>query len=59
MDGGPFFVLNSNVICEYPLESLIDFHKSHNREAFIIIEVLCFWNALLDLLEECHHECTY
>ncbi|KAK9152467.1 hypothetical protein Syun_010776 [Stephania yunnanensis] len=37
MDGGPFFVLNSNVICEYPLESLIYFHKSHNGEASIII----------------------
>ncbi|KAK9123875.1 hypothetical protein Sjap_013477 [Stephania japonica] len=37
MDGSPFFVLNSNVICEYPLELLIDFHRSHNREASIMV----------------------
>ena len=28
---GLFFVFNSDVICEYPLEALIKFHKSHGQ----------------------------
>ena len=31
-DGEPFFVLNSDVICNFPFESLIKFHKAHGRE---------------------------
>lgn len=35
--GGPFFVLNSDVICEYPFEKLLEFHKSHGREGTIVV----------------------
>ncbi|PIN07933.1 GDP-mannose pyrophosphorylase/mannose-1-phosphate guanylyltransferase [Handroanthus impetiginosus] len=35
--GEPFFVLNSDVICEYPLKELIEFHKSHGGEASIMV----------------------
>lgn len=35
--GQPFFVLNSDVICEYPLREMIHFHKSHGAEASIMV----------------------
>ncbi|CAN6442856.1 unnamed protein product [Victoria cruziana] len=35
--GDPFFVLNSDVICEYPLKEMIEFHKSHGGEASIMV----------------------
>jgi mannose-1-phosphate guanylyltransferase len=35
--GEPFFVLNSDVISEYPLNEMIEFHKSHGREASIMV----------------------
>lgn len=33
----PFFVLNSDVICEYPFEQLAAFHKSHGQEGTIMV----------------------
>ncbi|CAI9759735.1 unnamed protein product [Fraxinus pennsylvanica] len=33
----PFFVLNSDVISEYPLKEMIEFHKSHGGEASIMV----------------------
>jgi len=35
--GEPFFVLNSDVISEYPFAELIKFHKSHGGEATIMV----------------------
>jgi mannose-1-phosphate guanylyltransferase len=35
--GDPFFVLNSDVISEYPFAELIQFHKSHGGEATIMV----------------------
>ncbi|KAL0711895.1 hypothetical protein Bca4012_018873 [Brassica carinata] len=35
--GNPFFVLNSDVICEYPLLEMIEFHKNHGAEASIMV----------------------
>uniref|UniRef100_A0A1J3G0S1 mannose-1-phosphate guanylyltransferase n=1 Tax=Noccaea caerulescens TaxID=107243 RepID=A0A1J3G0S1_NOCCA len=35
--GEPFFVLNSDVICEYPLLEMIQFHKAHGAEASIMV----------------------
>jgi mannose-1-phosphate guanylyltransferase len=39
LDGSsePFFVLNSDVISEYPFSQLIQFHKSHGGEATIMV----------------------
>jgi len=34
---GLFFVFNSDVICEYPLSKLVDFHKSHGKEGTIVV----------------------
>lgn len=36
-DGVPFFVLNSDIICDYPFQSMIDFHKTHKAEGTIVV----------------------
>ncbi|KAH9626300.1 hypothetical protein KSS87_021869 [Heliosperma pusillum] len=35
--GEPFFVLNSDVISDYPLKEMIEFHKAHGGEASIMV----------------------
>merc|ERR1712007_401780 len=35
-DDIPIFVLNSDVICEYPLKELLEFHNAHDGEATIV-----------------------
>ncbi|KAI9193166.1 nucleotide-diphospho-sugar transferase [Polychytrium aggregatum] len=35
-DDEPFFVLNSDVICEFPFEELIRFHRSHGCEGTLM-----------------------
>jgi len=35
-DGDPFFVLNSDVVCEFPFKLLLNFHKSHSGEGTIL-----------------------
>ncbi len=37
VDNDPFFVLNSDVICEFPFEDMIKFHKDHNCEGTIVV----------------------
>lgn len=34
---GNFFVLNSDVICEFPLKELQAFHKNHGQEGTILV----------------------
>ncbi|KAK2597652.1 hypothetical protein N8I77_012427 [Diaporthe amygdali] len=36
-DDTPFFVLNSDVTCEYPFKELIEFHKKHGNEGTICV----------------------
>jgi len=36
-DQEPFFVLNSDVICDYPFKDLAAFHKSHGQEGTIVV----------------------
>lgn len=36
-DNEPFFVLNSDVICEFPFEELIAFHNAHGGEGTILV----------------------
>jgi len=36
-ESGLFFVFNSDVICEYPLEQLVAFHKSHGKQGTIVV----------------------
>lgn len=33
----PFFVLNSDVICEFPFEEMVKFHKNHKCEGTIMV----------------------
>jgi len=32
-----FFVFNSDIICDFPLDKLIAFHKSHGKEGTIMV----------------------
>lgn len=36
-DDTPFFVLNSDVICDFPFQQLAAFHKSHGQEGTIVV----------------------
>ncbi|KAF1812176.1 putative mannose-1-phosphate guanyltransferase [Eremomyces bilateralis CBS 781.70] len=36
-DDAPFFVLNSDVICEYPFRELAEYHKQHGAEGTIVV----------------------
>lgn len=36
-DEEPFFVLNSDVICDFPFADLAAFHKSHGKEGTIVV----------------------
>uniref|UniRef100_A0A1D1YL98 mannose-1-phosphate guanylyltransferase n=1 Tax=Anthurium amnicola TaxID=1678845 RepID=A0A1D1YL98_9ARAE len=36
-DNSPFFVLNSDIICEFPFEQLRDFHNAHGNEGTIVV----------------------
>lgn len=35
--GDPFFVLNSDVICEYPLTEMLEFHKANKAEGTLLV----------------------
>ncbi|KAK6175474.1 hypothetical protein SNE40_013933 [Patella caerulea] len=36
-DTDPFFVLNSDVICEFPFKDMIQFHRHHGKEGTIMV----------------------
>jgi mannose-1-phosphate guanylyltransferase len=36
-DDAPFFVLNSDVICDFPFHDLANFHKAHGQEGTIVV----------------------
>lgn len=36
-DDEPFFVLNSDVICEFPFEQMVAFHRAHGGEGTILV----------------------
>jgi len=36
-DDSPFFMLNSDVICEFPLQKMLDFHLSRKGEGTILV----------------------
>lgn len=33
----PFFVLNSDIICEFPFKEMVSFHKNHGKEGTICV----------------------
>lgn len=36
-DDEPFFVLNSDVICDFPFHDMLAFHKNHGKEGTIVV----------------------
>lgn len=36
-DNEPFFVLNSDIICEFPFKDMIKFHKHHGKQGTIMV----------------------
>mmetsp|Transcript_17205 Transcript_17205/g.17125 ORF Transcript_17205/g.17125 Transcript_17205/m.17125 type:complete len:217 (+) Transcript_17205:1-651(+) len=34
---GSFFVLNSDIICDYPFQEMIDFHRAHGKEGTLVV----------------------
>jgi len=36
-DSEPFFVLNSDIICNYPFKKMLEFHKAHQKEGTIVV----------------------
>lgn len=49
--GEPFFVLNSDVISEYPLKEMLEFHKTHGGEASIMVTKVRLSNLILSSYE--------
>ena len=46
----PFFVLNSDVISDYPFVKMIEFHKGHGKEGTICVStgfllLICVYHA--------------
>lgn len=44
--GEPFFVLNSDVICDFPFKKMAEFHAKHGKEGTIVVrtlKLLHFW----------------
>lgn len=36
-DADEIFVLNSDIICNYPFKSMLDFHRKHGKEGTILV----------------------
>ncbi|XP_025107194.1 mannose-1-phosphate guanyltransferase beta-A-like [Pomacea canaliculata] len=36
-DKEPFFVLNSDIICDFPFKDMVKFHKHHGKEGTIVV----------------------
>jgi mannose-1-phosphate guanylyltransferase len=36
-DNDPFFVLNSDIICDFPFKDMIKFHKHHGKQGTIVV----------------------
>jgi mannose-1-phosphate guanylyltransferase len=39
----PFFVLNSDVICEFPFKHMLEFHKKHGAEGTLLVRSFYIW----------------
>lgn len=35
----PFFVLNSDVICDFPFTDMVRFHRHHGKEGTIVVSI--------------------
>ena len=50
MDDEPFFVLNSDVVCDFPFKEMAAFHKNHGKEGTIVVSFKVPLNLSLDNL---------
>lgn len=50
-DHEPFFVLNSDIICEFPFKQLVKFHKSHGKEGTLVVSWVIIVQLVLELIE--------
>lgn len=41
-DSSPFFVLNSDVICNYPFTKMLEAHKAHGKEGTIVVSSITY-----------------
>ena len=39
-DREPFFVLNSDISCEFPFREMIDYHTRHGKEGTIVVSTV-------------------
>ena len=37
VDEEPFFVLNSDVVCDFPFKQMLKFHRDHGKEGTIVV----------------------
>ena len=44
VDDEPFFVLNSDVVCDFPFKQMAEFHKNHGKEGTIVVSIHNFAN---------------
>lgn len=49
VDEEPFFVLNSDVVCDFPFKDMLKFHKNHGKEGTIVVST-CTLEDTLDKL---------
>lgn len=53
-DHEPFFVLNSDIICDFPFKQMVQFHKHHGRQGTIVVrwkQPCRIWSVSLRPLE--------
>ena len=41
-DSDPFFVLNSDIICDFPFKDMIRFQKHHGKQGTLVVSELWF-----------------
>lgn len=46
VDNEPFFVLNSDVICDFPFKDLLQFHRNHGKEGTIVVNAVFYFFSL-------------
>lgn len=55
VDNEPFFVLNSDVICDFPFTELLQFHRNHGREGTIVVRKRHILHKTIDLFHDLFH----
>ena len=40
VDDEPFFVLNSDVVCDFPFKEMAAFHRNHGKEGTIVVSLV-------------------